>query len=100
MAPISPYPSVVEDLAFLVDQETPAQQVTAAIREGGGSTLTRVELFDLYQGPPLPEGRKSLAFKVAYQSLTHNLGAQETARLRRKIVQAVARQTGGTLRSG
>ena len=100
MVPLSPYPSVVEDLAFLVDLETSAQQVVAAIQQGGGEALTHVELFDLYQGHPLPAGRKSLAFKVTYQSLTHSLGSKETERIRRKIVQAVVRQTGGTLRSG
>ncbi len=97
--PISPYPAVVEDLAFMVDLETPAQQVLTAIRQGGGTALTQVELFDLYQGRPLPEDQKSLAFKVTYQSHTHNLNPKETERIRRKIVQAVAKQTGGELRS-
>ncbi len=100
MAPISPYPSVVEDLAFLVDRETPAQGVMDAIRQGGGDILAHVEMFDLYQGHPLPEERKSLAFKVVYQSLAHSLGPKDTERIRRKIVQAVSRRTGGVLRSG
>ncbi len=100
MVPISPYPSVVEDLAFLVDLEISAQQVVAAIQQGGAAALTHVELFDLYQGHPLPAGRKSLAFKVTYQSLTHSLGSKETERIRRKIVRAVTDRTGGTLRSG
>ncbi len=97
--PISPYPAVVEDLAFLVDMETTAQQVLMAIREGGGTALTETKLFDLYQGHPLPETQKSLAFKVTYQSHTHNLNPKDTERIRRKIVQAVAQQTGGELRS-
>lgn len=99
MTPISPYPAVVEDLAFMVDLDVPAQQVIAAIRQGGGEALTQVELFDLYQGHPLPTDQKSLAFKVHYQSLSHNLNPKETERLRRKIVKAVASQTGGALRS-
>ena len=99
MNPISPYPAVVEDLAFMVDLEVSAQQVVAAIREGGGDALTHVELFDLYQGHPLPTDQKSLAFKVFYQSHTHSLNPKETERLRRKIVNAVSNQTGGSLRS-
>ena len=80
-------------------RETPAQEVVAAIRQGGGEALTHVELFDLYLGQPLPENQKSLAFKVTYQSLTHSLSPKETKRIRRKIVQAVKNRTGGALRS-
>lgn len=99
MTPISPYPAVLEDLAFLVDTDTPAMQVEAAIHRGGGAELMRVELFDLYQGPPLPEGRKSLAYTVTYQALDRNLEAKDTERIRRRIEKAVSRDAGGTLRS-
>ena len=100
MTPLSPYPAVVEDLAFQVDMDVPAQRVADAVRAGGGAQLVRAELFDLYQGAPLPPGQKSLAFQVAYQSLTRNLGEKETTRIRRKIAQAVARAVGGELRAG
>lgn len=100
MTPLSPYPAVVEDLAFQVDMDVPAQRVADAVRAGGGAQLARAELFDLYQGAPLPPGKKSLAFQVAYQSLTRNLGEKETTRIRRKIAQAVARAVGGELRAG
>lgn len=98
--PISAYPPVIEDLAFQVDIKVPAHQVASAIRTGGGALLTRVELFDLYQGTPLPPDQKSLAYRVTYQSPSRNLGEKETSRIRRKIAQAVARAVDGRLRTG
>ncbi len=100
MTPISPYPAVAEDLAFQVAQDIPAQEVMSAIRQGGGTVLTHAALFDLYAGPPLPADQKSLAFQVTYQSPTHSLSPKDTARIRRKIVQAVHKRVGGTLRAG
>lgn len=98
--PISPYPEVIEDLAFQVDMGIQAQQVADAIRQGGGDPLIQLELFDIYTGAPLPEGSKSLAYRVTYQSATHSLSEKEIARIRRRIVQAVERDTGAVLRTG
>ncbi len=98
--PISVYPPVVEDLAFIVDETTPARQVRDAIRRAGGELVVGVELFDVYRGDPVPEGRKSLAFRVTYQSLERSLGEKEVRRLRARIVRTVERETGGKLRTG
>src|SRR5216683_535007 len=54
--PISAYTPVVEDLAFVVSEEVTAAQVLEAIRKGGGTLLSKVELFDIYRGQPIPPG--------------------------------------------
>ncbi len=99
MRPISPYPPVIEDLAFQMDTGIAAQQVTAAIRAGGGDLLVQAELFDLYVGESLPPGTKSLAYRVTYQSPTTSLSEKAIARIRRRIVHQVERATGAVLRS-
>jgi phenylalanyl-tRNA synthetase beta chain len=99
MPPISPYPSVVEDLAFVVAEETPAQQVVDAIRKAGNGLLTDVELFDLYRGQPIPAGQKSLAYKLTYQSLEKSLTDDEVAAARNRIIRQVAESVGGVLRA-
>src|SRR5205807_250854 len=48
MAPLSSYPAVVEDLAFVVPEEVSAHDLAAAIRRAGGPLLAALELFDLY----------------------------------------------------
>ncbi len=100
MRPISVYPPVVEDLAFIVDESTPARQVRDAIRRAGGDLVVDVALFDVYRGDPVPPGRKSLAFRVTYQSLDRSLSEKEVRRLRDRIVRTVERETGGKLRAG
>lgn len=103
MAPISVYPPVVEDLAFVVKEEITQRRLRDAIENGGGSErdsmLTTVELFDIYRGASLPVGYKSLAYRVTYQSLAHNLKEKEVNRLRQRIIRSVERATGGKLRS-
>ena len=122
MAPISVYPPVVEDLAFVVAEDVTQRRLRDAIVDGGGrggkfspalsaasagavrpesrqAMITDVELFDIYRGDPLPPGYKSLAYRVTYQSLDHSLTEKEVNRLRQRIIRAVEKATGGKLRS-
>ncbi len=101
MTPISVYPPVVEDLAFVVSEEVTQRRLRDAILAGGGqaSLLSSVELFDIYRGESLPVGYKSLAYRVTYQSQDHSLKDKEVNRLRQRIIRTVERATGGKLRS-
>ncbi|MDE0198109.1 MAG: phenylalanine--tRNA ligase subunit beta [Caldilineaceae bacterium] len=103
MDPISVYPLVVEDLAFVVQEEVTQRRLHDAIVDGGGRAgdprLTSVELFDIYRGESLPAGYKSLAYRVTYQSLDHSLKEKEVNRLRQRIIRTVEKATGGKLRS-
>jgi phenylalanyl-tRNA synthetase beta chain len=98
MPPISNYPAVVEDLAFIVAEEVEARRVLDAIRGAGVTFLAAVELFDLYRGEPLPAGHKSLAFQVTYQSARSTLSEEEIAAARARIVEVVTREVGGVMR--
>lgn len=99
MRPISVYPPVVEDLAFEVDEGVTNRAMEDAIRTAGGEVLERLELFDVYRGEPLPAGRKSLAYRLTYQSPDRSLREKEVASLRKRIVTLVEKETGGRLRS-
>jgi len=100
MRPISAYPPVVEDLAFVVAEPVTAAQVVRVIRQAGGDLLTEIELFDVYRGQPIPAGQKSLAYKLTYQSLEKSLTDEDVAALRSRIVRQVAESVSGTLRAG
>src|SRR5690606_7485608 len=62
------YPAVHEDLALVVDANLPAATVGNAIEEAGGFLLKDVQLFDVYTGAPIPEGKKSLAYHLTFQA--------------------------------
>ncbi|HEV3075204.1 MAG TPA: phenylalanine--tRNA ligase subunit beta, partial [Thermoanaerobaculia bacterium] len=99
MPPLSNYPAVVEDLAFVVPEEVSAHDLAAAIRQAGAPLLVALELFDLYRGEPLSAGTKSLAFQLSFQSQDATLGSAEVGAVRRRIEQAVAETLGGKLRA-
>jgi phenylalanyl-tRNA synthetase beta chain len=98
MAPISAYPPVVEDMAFIVDESVTVRMVENAVKAAGGALLTEIELFDLYRGEPLPAGSKSLALHLTYQSQDAVLRDADVAKLRERIVRRVERDVNGKLR--
>ncbi|HLH60539.1 MAG TPA: phenylalanine--tRNA ligase subunit beta [Ktedonobacteraceae bacterium] len=98
MEPISNYPPVVEDLAFVVAEEVTAAQVLEAIRKAGGSLLTNIELFDVYRGQPIPAGQKSLAYRLTYENPEAPLKESQVVAIRNRIIQRVKDAVGGVLR--
>ncbi|HZS30886.1 MAG TPA: phenylalanine--tRNA ligase subunit beta [Gaiellaceae bacterium] len=95
---VSPYPEVRQDLAFVVGEDVPAGAVLAAIRAAGGELLRGVEVFDEYRGEQTGEGRRSLAFRLAFGSTERTLTDEDVAPLREAIAAAVGEQLGGVLR--
>jgi phenylalanyl-tRNA synthetase beta chain len=91
------YPAVNQDVAVVVDEEVPAAEVVAAVREGGGELLRSAEVFDLYRGEQLGEGRKSLALRLSFRAADRTLTDEEVAERRKAIEQAV-QKIGGSLR--
>jgi phenylalanyl-tRNA synthetase beta chain len=91
--PIARFPAVLEDIALVVDTEIPAQEVVEAIRAAGGSWLRQVELFDLYQGEPIPPGKKSLAYALTFQAEDRSLTDDEV----RTVYQRIQQHTAATL---
>lgn len=93
------YPAVVEDIAVTVEEETPAAEVAAVIRDAGGELLRSIELFDVYEGEPLPAGHKSLAYRLNYQALDRTLTDNEAEAMRTRIVDALEEQLDASIRS-
>lgn len=98
IVPFSPYPPVERDLAVVVADATPAADVEAAIRAAGGKLLVAVRLFDVYRGPQVGAGRKSLAYRLRFQSMDKTLEGASVDRLREQIARALARAVGGEVR--
>ena len=97
--PVSPYPEVRQDLAFVVDEDVPAAEVLAAIREAAGSLLREADVFDEYRGEQIGEGKRSLAFRLAFGSLEGTLTDEDVAPVRASIVDALATRFDAVLRA-
>ena len=72
-------------MAFLVPPGVAAGDLEAALREAGGDLLTRLTLFDAYEGPPLPPGHRNLAYRVALQAADRTLTDADGAAIRDRM---------------
>ena len=71
--PLPKFPAVERDLALICDIGTPAGELDKAIREGAGRLCEKVELFDIYTGSQIAEGKKSMAYRVTLRSAESTL---------------------------
>ena len=83
---LSSFPPVFVDLAFVLAEEVPAASVEASIREAAGELLEAVRLFDVYTGPQVGEGRKSLAYSLTLRAPDRTLSGEEAAEVRQRVV--------------
>ena len=93
------FPPVRRDLAFVVDDSTPAGRVETALKEAGGELVDSVVLFDVHPGAPLPEGKKSLAFSVDFRASDRTLTDVEANDVVAAIAERLEREFGAALRS-
>jgi phenylalanyl-tRNA synthetase beta chain len=93
------FPAVRQDIAVVVGEEVEAGAIIDTAREAAGPELVDARVFDVYRGEPVPAGRKSIAFSVAFQSPERTLTDEDAARLRTAIVEALERRFGAELRA-
>jgi phenylalanyl-tRNA synthetase beta chain len=96
--PLPEYPSVLRDLALITDDALPVSDLLQAIYEVGGSLLVNVELFDIYRGNQVPQGKKSLAFALEFQSLEKTLSQEDIDAVMNKIIGHVSLKFNASLR--
>jgi phenylalanyl-tRNA synthetase beta chain len=94
----SRHPSSDLDLAFALDEEIPAEKLEKAIRQGAGSLLVGLELFDVYRGTGLADGTRSLAYRLRLQAPDRTLTDSDTASVVAQV-RAAAEKLGATLRA-
>ena len=94
---VTSFPAVRQDLAAVVDDDVPAAKVRDAVLGGGGELLRSAEVFDLYRGEQVGEGRKSLALRLTFRAPDRTLTDDEVAGLREQIRSQLA-ELGGSLR--
>ncbi len=91
-------PPVLEDLAIVVDQDVPAVAVADLIRQTAGEILADVQLFDVYHGDQIGEGKKSLAYNLVYQHPERTLTDDEVRKVRESILYRLDQELDAHLR--
>jgi phenylalanyl-tRNA synthetase beta chain len=96
--PISRYPTTTQDIAVLVGFDTPAERVAAVIRKYAGAGLETLTLFDVYEGPQVGPGKRSLAYRLAFRAPDRTLTDTDVNKVRAKIIKGLEREVGATIR--
>jgi phenylalanyl-tRNA synthetase beta chain len=92
------FPVLRQDLAVALPEGVPAAGVLAAVREAGGETLGNVEIFDVYTGPQVGEGMRSLALALSFRGTDRTLTDEDVSPAHERIVAALG-ELGGELRA-
>ncbi len=95
-APIHRFPGVHRDMALIVDESVSAGQIESII--AATPLVARVVLFDVYSGDQVPPGKKSLAYRLVYQSPGRTLTNEEAQKAQDRLLQRLSRETGSVLR--
>ena len=95
---VSPFPAVFQDVALVVADDVAAQSVVDVVRAGAGELLEDVRLFDVYTGPQIGAGRKSLALALRFRAPDRTLTEEEASAARDAAVAAAAEELGAEQR--
>ncbi len=95
---VSKYPSVSRDLALLIDKQVEFAQIEQIAYQSEKKLLRKVELFDVYEGKNLPEGKKSYAVNFILQDEQHTLNDKQIDAIMQKIIAQLKKQLGAELR--
>ena len=90
------FPSVSRDMALVVDEQVNYRKVEEII--GSFPLVTQITLFDLYRGEQIPQGKKSFAIRIIYQSPKHTLTDGEVAQTQEQMLGRLNQELGATLR--
>ena len=96
-APFGPFPALRQDLAVTLPDEVSARELLHLVRKAGGEMLDKAEIFDVYTGDQVGEGRRSLALALSFRALERTLTDEDVAPVRERIVAALG-ELGGELR--
>ena len=96
---VSPFPAVFQDISLIVAEDAAAAAVVDAVRDGAGALLEDVRLFDVYTGPQIGEGRKSLTLALRFRAADRTLTEDEASAARDAAVAAAAERVGAVQRA-
>lgn len=92
------FPAVTRDIALLVDDEVLVQEIEETIKRAGSALVEKVQLFDIYKGAQIPEGKKSIAYAIAYRDEKKTLTDNDVNKVHDKILRSLEHKLGATLR--
>ena len=87
-----------QDIAVIVDQQITAAQIEEVMQRSGGGLVAAVRMFDVYQGDPIPAGKKSLAYSITYQAPDRTLTGAEVSEVHARIEKRLEQEISASIR--
>ena len=95
---ISKFPSVKKDIAVVVDKNITSDEIATVIKKAGGSSLSKIEVFDVYTGKGIEENKKSIAYSLTFEKMDRTLTDEEINESIEKIIDMLSKKLGAELR--
>ncbi|WP_353684026.1 phenylalanine--tRNA ligase subunit beta [Thermodesulfovibrio sp. 3907-1M] len=97
--PFSTYPPVKRDVALILPIDFESQKILDIVSSYSSELIEDVFIFDVYQGKGIPEGSKSIAFRITYRAFDRTLTAEEVESFHNQLIEKIIAETGATLRT-
>lgn len=97
-SPFSRQPAILRDIALIVDDTVPAEKFFSAVANFKNKLITDMTIFDSFRGGTIQPGKKSLAFRLKFQSNDRTLTDAEVNKIHDRLVAYLAQETGAELR--
>jgi len=94
----SKFPASYRDISFTVDEDVTHQQIMIAVNQVKSELVSEIELFDIYRGGKLPAGKKSMAYRIFYQSPDRTLTDDEVNALHARVAMKLKEKLGAEIR--
>ncbi len=94
----SKFPGIEKDVAFVVSKDVKSEEIEKVILSSGGKLLKQIEMFDVYTGDNLGEGKKSYAYNLKFEDPERTLSDEEVTKVFEKIMDKVCSEIGAEIR--
>ena len=95
---ISKYPEIAKDLAIVVDKNISADEIAKLIKKAAGALLTKIEIFDVYEGVNIPKNKRSIAYSLSFGTMDRTLTDEEINNIMSKVIENLQNKIGAELR--
>ena len=92
------YPSVSFDLSLVIDENILSQDIEKIIKSNSGNILERLQIFDVYKGPQIPENKKSISYNIIFRDKSKTLKDSDVNGVIQKILEALKNKLGVEIR--
>ena len=96
---ISKYPEISKDLAIVVDKNISADEIAKLIKKAAGALLTKIDIFDVYEGVNIPKNKRSIAYSLSFGTMDRTLTDEEINNIMSKVIENLQNKIGAELRS-